>query len=97
MENFKRDQDDIECKIAEQRLGGRGQPAIGNSSRKGKLIGPKRPFNSGDVWEIRQFLKLKKRTRDLALFDLGIDAKLRACDLLDLRVSDVASAGQVFD
>ncbi len=62
------------------------------NARKGKLVGPKRPFKSGDVWEIRQFLKLKKRTRDLALFDLGIDAKLRACDLLDLRVSNVATA-----
>lgn len=67
------------------------------NARKGKLVGPKRPFKSGDVWEIRQFLKLKKRTRDLALFDLGIDAKLRACDLLDLRVSDVATGGRVFE
>ncbi len=68
-----------------------------SNSRKGKLVGPKRPFKSGDVWEIRQFLKLKGRTRDLALFDLGIDAKLRACDLLDLRVADIASTDQVFD
>lgn len=64
--------------------------------RKGKLVGPKRPFKSGDIWEIRQYLKLKRRTRDLALFNLGIDSKLRACDLLDLRVSDVGSTETIF-
>lgn len=42
--------------------------------RKGKLVGPKRPFKTGDVWEIRQFLELKHRIRDLALFNLGIDS-----------------------
>jgi integrase len=64
--------------------------------RSGKLVGPKRPFKSGDIWEIRQYLKLKRRTRDLALFNLGIDSKLRACDLLDLRVSDVGSRETIF-
>ena len=64
--------------------------------RKGKLVGPKRPFKAGDVWEIRQFLKLKHRTRDLALFNLGIDSKLRACDLLDLRVSDIGTGQAIF-
>ena len=64
--------------------------------RTGKLVGPKRPFKSGDIWEIRQYLKLKRRTRDLALFNLGIDSKLRACDLLDIRVSDVGSGETIF-
>lgn len=64
--------------------------------RKGKFVGPKRPFKAGDVWEIRQFLKLKRRTRDLALFNLGIDSKLRACDLLNLRVSDVGTGSAIF-
>ena len=64
--------------------------------RKGKLVGPKRPFKSGNVWEIRQYLKIKQRTRDLALFNLGIDSKLRGCDLLDLRVADVGSGRVVF-
>ncbi len=64
--------------------------------RKGKTVGPKRPFKAGDVWEIRQYLKIKNRKRDLALFNLGIDSKLRACDLLDLRVSDVGTEDVVF-
>ena len=64
--------------------------------RKGKLVGPKRPFKAGDVWEVRQFLKLKHRIRDLALFNLGIDSKLRACDLLDLRVSDIGTGQTIF-
>jgi len=45
--------------------------------RKGKIVGPKRPFKTGDIWELRRYLKMKSRTRDLALFNLGIDSKLR--------------------
>jgi len=63
---------------------------------KGRPVGPKRPFTSGHVWEARQYLKLKGRIRDLALFNLGIDSKLRACDLLDMQVSDVSSGSTVF-
>lgn len=65
-------------------------------SRKGKLVGPKRPFRSGEVWEIRQYLKIKIRHRDLALFNLGIDSKLRACDLLAMRVEDIGTRTSVF-
>ena len=72
------------------------ESAPSRNLRKGKLVGPKRPFKSGDIWEIRQYLKLKQRTRDLALFNLGIDSKLRACDLLELRVSDIGSGEAVF-
>lgn len=64
--------------------------------RKGKVVGPKKPFKAGDVWEIRQYLKIKGRIRDLALFNLGIDSKLRACDLLDLRVSDIGTVTVIF-
>lgn len=64
--------------------------------RKGMLVGPKRPFKVGEVWEIRQYLKIKGRTRDLALFNLGVDSKLRACDLLCLRVSDIGTENVVF-
>ena len=64
--------------------------------RKGKVVGPKRPFRAGDVWEIRQYLKIMGRTRDLALFNLGIDSKLRACDLLDLRLMDIGTTNTVF-
>lgn len=65
-------------------------------ARKGKRVGPKRPFTSGHVWETRQYLKLSGRIRDLALFNLGIDSKLRACDLLSILVSDVSSGATVF-
>jgi len=56
----------------------------------GRIIGPKPPFKPKHVWAIRQQLKTAGRTRDLALLDCGIDAKLRGCDLVKLRVSDVA-------
>ena len=56
---------------------------------KGKLVGQKAPLRVRDIWAIRVRLQLQCRTRDLALFDLGIDSKLRACDLVRLRVRDV--------
>ncbi len=56
---------------------------------KGQLIGQKRPLKPKDVWAIRIRLELKGHPRDLALFDLAIDSKLRACDLLRLKVRDV--------
>ena len=60
---------------------------------RGRIIGPKPPFKAKHVWAIRQQLKVAGRMRDLALFDCGIDAKLRGCDLVKLRVSDVAPGG----
>jgi hypothetical protein len=63
---------------------------------KGKLVGQKAPLKLKELWGIRIRLQLAERTRDLALFDLAIDSKLRACDLLKLlRVSDVAPGGHV--
>ncbi len=62
---------------------------------KGKLIGPKHPLSLKQIWSIRHCLKTEDRRRDLALFNLAIDSKLRACDLLNLRVSDVSSDRQV--
>lgn len=64
---------------------------------KGKLIGPKPPVRLKHVWEIRTKLQLEKRTRDLALFNLAIDSKLRGCDVVALRVDDVAPRGHVMD
>src|SRR5271165_5154738 len=61
----------------------------------GRIIGPKPPLKPKPVWAIRQQLKNAGRTRDLALFDCGIDAKLRGCDLVRLRVSDVAPGGSL--
>jgi integrase len=64
---------------------------------KGKLTGPKPPLRPGHVWLIRAKLQLEKRTRDLALFNLAIDSKLRGCDLVGLRVDDVAPNGYAID
>jgi integrase len=57
---------------------------------KGKLVGQKPPLKLRDIWAIRIRLQLAQRTRDLALFNLAIDSKLRACDLVRIRVRDVA-------
>lgn len=54
---------------------------------KGKLVGQKSPLRLRDIWGIRIKLELAYKVRDLALFDLAIDSKLRACDLTKLRVS----------
>jgi len=62
---------------------------------KGKLTGQKRPFTLKPIWEIRLRLQIADRLRDLALFNLGIDSKLRGCDLVWLRVSDVAQSDQI--
>jgi integrase len=62
---------------------------------KGKLVGQKAPLKLRDIWAIRIRLQLQHRARDLALFNLAIDSKLRACDLVKLRVVDVAHGNQV--
>ncbi len=49
---------------------------------KGKIIGPKAPLQPKHVWAIRTRLHLDHKIRDLALFNLAIDSKLRGCDLL---------------
>lgn len=59
----------------------------------GRLIGPKPPLKPKHIWAIRQQLKSGGRIRDLALFNCAIDAKLRGCDLVRLRVGDVAPGG----
>lgn len=56
---------------------------------KGKLVGQKAPLRLKDIWAIRVRLQLARKTRDLALFDLAIDSKLRACDLTKMRVRDI--------
>jgi integrase len=64
---------------------------------KGKIIGPRPPLRPGHVWSIRAKLHLEQRLRDLALFNLAIDSKLRGCDLIALRVGDVAPNGYALD
>jgi len=62
---------------------------------KGKLVGQKPPLKLPQIWAIRIHLQIEARHRDLALFNLAIDSKLRGCDLLKLRVSDVSNGGRV--
>ena len=56
---------------------------------KGKLAGQKTPLKLKEIWAIRIRLQIASRCRDLALFNLAVDSKLRACDLMQLRVRDV--------
>ncbi len=64
---------------------------------KGKLIGQKPPLQPRHVWAIRTRLQLGGRISDLALFNLAIDSKLRGCDVVSLRVEDVAPHGHAID
>jgi hypothetical protein len=60
---------------------------------KGKLIGPRPPLRQKHVWAIRTRLQMERQVRELALFNLAIDSKLRGCDLVAVRVDDVAPHG----
>ena len=62
---------------------------------KGKLVGQKSPLKPQQVWAIRVRLQLAGKKRDLALFNLAIDSKLRGCDLLSLRVSDLRMGAEI--
>ena len=62
---------------------------------KGKLLGQKPPLKLKEIWAIRIRLQLDHRTRELALFNLAIDSKLRGCDLVGLRVHDVVQGSQI--
>jgi integrase len=62
---------------------------------KGQLVGQKRPLKLQEIWGIRIRLQLEGHSRDLALFNLAIDSKLRGCDLVRLKVSDIMQGGRV--
>ncbi len=62
---------------------------------KGKLIGQKLPLKLKEIWAIRIRLQLADQKRDLALFNLAIDSKLRGSDLVKIKVSDIANSGTV--
>src|SRR5439155_1266194 len=62
---------------------------------KGKLLGQKPPLKLKEIWAVRIRLQLDYRTRELALFNLAIDSKLRGCDLVGLRVHDVVQGSHV--
>ena len=64
---------------------------------KGKLIGAKPPLMPNHVWSIRTKLQMQGKIRDLALFNLAIDSKLRGCDVVAVRVDDVAPSGYAMD
>ena len=64
---------------------------------KGKLIGAKPPLRQKHVWAIRTMLQVERSTRDLAIFNLAIDSKLRGCDVVGIRVGDVAPNGYAVD
>jgi integrase len=64
---------------------------------KGKLIGAKPPLRPKHVWSIRTKLQIAGRARDLAMFNLAIDSKPRGCDVVCLKVEDVAPHGHAVD
>ena len=65
------------------------------SWNKGKLPGQKPPLKLREIWGIRIRLQLARKTRDLALFNLAIDSKLRGCDLVQLRLLDIGTADHI--
>jgi integrase len=71
------------------------QPKSSTPWNKGKLVGQKPPLKLKEIWSIRIRLQIANRKRDLALFNLAIDSKLRSCDLLRLRVRDVTHSGTI--
>ena len=62
---------------------------------KGRLVGQKLPLKLREIWEIRIRLQLANKTRDLALFNLAIDSKLRGCDLVKLKVSNISHGSAI--
>ncbi len=79
---FKKSNDDTEKKVP---------------WNKGKLIGQKPPLQPKYVWAIRTRLQLARKIRDLALFNLAIDSKLRGCDVVNLKIDDIAPHGYAID
>src|SRR5450755_5012420 len=64
---------------------------------KGRLTGAKPPLRPKHVWSIRTKLQIEGRVRDLAMFNLAIDSKLRGCDVVAIKVDDVAAGGYTAD
>jgi integrase len=72
-------------------------PAVKVPWNKGKIIGARPPLQTKQVWSIRSKLQMDGETRDLAMFNLAIDSKLRGCDVVRLKVEDVAPRGLTAD
>jgi hypothetical protein len=64
---------------------------------KGRLIGQKRPLKPKEVWNIRARLQIEAGKRELAMFNLAIDSKLRGCDLVRLKIDDLCVGGRLRD
>ena len=65
------------------------------SWNKGKLVGQKLPLKLEEIWSMRTRLEISANLRELAMFNLALDSKLRACDFIQLRVSDIAHGSKV--
>src|SRR4029450_10733525 len=76
-------------------MGTAGNVARREPWNKGKIVGQKTPFKLKDIWALRVRLQMEGRVRELALCNLGIDSKLRGCDLVGLNVRDVCHGDQV--
>ncbi|WP_406856695.1 tyrosine-type recombinase/integrase [Alsobacter sp. KACC 23698] len=61
----------------------------------GRIVGAKPPLKPQHIWALRTRLQMEKRVRDLAMFNVAIDSKLRGCDLVRLGLGDVAVGGTV--
>ena len=61
------------------------------SLEPGQTSRAKPPLRPKHVWSIRTRLQLETKKRDLAMFNLGIDSKLRGCDVIAVMVEDVAA------
>ena len=62
-------------------------------NRSQVIVGAKLPLRPMHVWAIRVRLQIERRFRDLALFDMALDSKLRGCDVVALRLPDILAAG----
>jgi integrase len=76
-----------------------GQPSVSPHApwNKGKVIGAKPPLRTKQVWSVRSYLQAEGLVRDLALFNVAIDSKLRGCDVVALKVEDLAPNGYAAD
>lgn len=76
-------------------MGTTGRTAHREPWNKGKTVGKKAPFKLKDMWALRVRLQMEGRRRELALFNLGIDSKLRGCGLVALKVRDAGHGDQM--
>jgi hypothetical protein len=76
-------------------MGSAANTIHGEPWNKGKIVGQKAPFKLRDIWALRVRLQMESRVRELALFNLGIDNKLRGCDLVSLKVRDICHGDAV--